>query len=248
MLDFQRIHFSRKRPLKGATSCAQPNCENKSFESDHQILSQCPIQGFLTVITSFFGSLKSKGRWLFRNNKLSLKIFWFQALWRPRFENKRNFWINCVCTKAFHIMTYSQGDICIHCIPKRALAFIASLQGAFASWHTPKRTLASWHTPKKTLVSWHTTKETFASWHTNEETFASWHTHKGAFTLWHTYMNICIMTYPQVDIRIMACTKGTFASWHPYKKHLHHDMPIRRHLHHKTFCISVSVRRHLHHG
>ena len=68
-----------------------------------------------------------------------------------------------------------------------------------------------------------------------------------AFTSWHTYMNICIMTYSQVDIRIMACTKGTFASWHPYKKHLHHDMPIRRHLHHKTFCISISVRRHLHH-
>ena len=35
MLDFQRIHFSRKRPLRGATSCAQPNCENKSFEPDH---------------------------------------------------------------------------------------------------------------------------------------------------------------------------------------------------------------------
>ena len=54
MLDFQRIHFSRKRPLKGATPFAQPSCENKSFEPDHQIPSQCPIQIFLTVITSFF--------------------------------------------------------------------------------------------------------------------------------------------------------------------------------------------------
>ena len=136
----------------------------------------------------FFGSLKSKGRWLFMNNKSSVKIFWFQALWKPRFKNKRNFWINCVCTKAFHIMTDSQGDICIHCIPKRALAFIASLQGAFASWHTPKRTLASWHT--------------------TEETFASWHTHKGAFTSRHTYMSICIMTCPLESI----CTTRHLAS------------------------------------
>ena len=52
MLDFQRIHFSRKRPRKGATPFAQPNCE--SFEADHQIPSQCPIQRFLTVITHFF--------------------------------------------------------------------------------------------------------------------------------------------------------------------------------------------------
>ena len=28
-----------------------------------------------------------------------------------------------------------------------------------------------------------------------------------------------------------VCIK-TFMSWHPYKKHLHHDMPIRRHSHH----------------
>ena len=42
MFDFQRIHFSKK-PWKQATLFAQPNCENKSFESDHQIPSQHPI-------------------------------------------------------------------------------------------------------------------------------------------------------------------------------------------------------------
>ena len=32
-----------------------------------------PFEDFLIVITNFFGSLKSKGRWLFMNNKLSFK-------------------------------------------------------------------------------------------------------------------------------------------------------------------------------
>ena len=36
----------------------QPNCENKSFELDHQIPNQCLIRRFLTVITNFLGSLK----------------------------------------------------------------------------------------------------------------------------------------------------------------------------------------------
>ena len=129
MLDFQRIHFSRKMPWKCATPFAQPNCENKSFEPDHQIPNQYPIQRFLTVITNFLGSLKSKRRWLFRNNKLSLKIFWFQALWKPRFEDKRKFWINCVCTKAFRVMIYPQGGICIHCILARGHSHHSMHQG-----------------------------------------------------------------------------------------------------------------------
>ena len=88
-----------------------------------------PFGDFLTMITNFFGSLKSKERWFFRNNKLSLKILWFQALWKPCFESKRNFWINCVCTEAFCIMAYYHREIRIHCIPKRAFTFIASLKG-----------------------------------------------------------------------------------------------------------------------
>ena len=73
MLDFQWIHFSRKRPWKRAALFAQPNCENKSFAPNHQIPSQCPIQRFLAMITNFCESLKKKKtkRWLFRNNKSS---------------------------------------------------------------------------------------------------------------------------------------------------------------------------------
>ena len=101
MLDFQRTHFSRKRPLKCATLFAQPNCENKSFEPDHQIPSQYPIQKFLTVITIFLGALSKKEddfSWIINQ---VLRIFWFQVLWKPCFENKGNFWINRVCIKAF---------------------------------------------------------------------------------------------------------------------------------------------------
>ena len=46
MLDFQRILFSKKRVWKRATPFAQRNCENKSLEPDHQILSQCPFGDF----------------------------------------------------------------------------------------------------------------------------------------------------------------------------------------------------------
>ena len=60
MLDFQRIHFSKKAKKKRATPFAQPNCEDKSFEPNHQILSQCPIRRFLTVITSFLGASSQK--------------------------------------------------------------------------------------------------------------------------------------------------------------------------------------------
>ena len=187
MLDFQRIHFSRKGLENVPALFAQLNCESKSFEPDHQILSQCPIQRFLTVITHFFESLKSKRRWLFKNNKLNLKIFWFQALRKPRFENKENFWINCVCIKAFvswyihkgafAFIAYLQEDIHVMAYSQVAIHIMACTNGTFASWHTHKRALTSLHTHK----------EAFASWHTYKGTFTSWHTHKGAFASWHTY-------------------------------------------------------------
>ena len=60
ILNFQKIHFFRKRPWKCATPFVQPNCENKSFGPDHQILNQCPIRRFLTMITNFLGSLSQK--------------------------------------------------------------------------------------------------------------------------------------------------------------------------------------------
>ena len=79
--------------------------------------SQCPHSKISNSDHQFFlGSFKSKGRWLFMNSKLSLKIFWFQALWKPRFKNKGNFWIICVCIKTF--------------------ASRHTHKGAFTSWHT----------------------------------------------------------------------------------------------------------------
>ena len=88
MLDFQRIHLFQKRPWKCATFFAQSNCENKSFEPDHQILSQCPIRRFLTVITNFLGALSQKEDDFSGIINQVLKMFWFQALRKPRFENK----------------------------------------------------------------------------------------------------------------------------------------------------------------
>ena len=151
MLDFQRIHFSKKKALEMHHFFAQPNCGNKSFELDHQISSKRPIRRFSNSDHQFFGSLKSKGRWLFRNNKSSVKIFWFQALWKPRFKNKRNFWINCVCTKAFHVMIYLQGSICIHCIPIRGHLHHSILPSGHSHHSMHKRTSASWHPYKKHL-------------------------------------------------------------------------------------------------
>ena len=128
MLDFQRIHFSRKRPWKCALSLLNQIAEISLLSQIVRFQVNAPFEDFLIVITNFSGSLKSKGRWLFRNNKLSLKILWFQALWKPCFENKGNFWINCVCVKAF------------------------------ASWHSYKRTSASWklhlHLWKETCASY----------------------------------------------------------------------------------------------
>ena len=125
----------------------------------------------------FFGSLNQKEddfSWIINQ---VLRIFWFQALRKPRFENKGNFWIDYVCIKAF----------------------------------------------------------------------VSWYTHKGAFTfIVYLQEYICITPYLQRYIRIMSYpqrghlhhgTRGTFASWHPYKKHLHRDIPVRRHLHHKIFAF-----------
>ena len=156
------------------------------------------------MITNFFGSLKPKRRWLFKNNKLSLKIFWFQALWKPHFENKRNFWINCVCTKAFRVMAYPQGDVGIHCIPKRASTFITYIHEHL---HHDIPTRGHLH---HDIHTW---------------TFASRHTHNGAFTSWHTYMNIYIMTYLHEHLHHDTPTRGhlhhdihtwTFASWHAH--------------------------------
>ena len=96
-----------------------------------------------------------------------------------------------------HFMTWPQGDICIHCIPKRAFAFIAYPNGHSHSLHTYKRTFTPWHTPKQTFASWHAPRG---------------HLHHDIPT-----KRICIMTYPLEGIcttrflHLHLC-KETFAS------------------------------------
>ena len=70
MLDFQKICLFKKKPWKRATPFAQSNCENKSFETDHQVPSQCHIRRFLTVITNFLGELSQKKR---KNKKMTFR-------------------------------------------------------------------------------------------------------------------------------------------------------------------------------
>ena len=135
MLDFQRIHLFQKRPWRRAISLLDQIVEISLLSQIIRFQVNAPFGDFLTVITNFFGSLKSKGRWLFMNNKSSVKIFWFQALWKPRFENKRNFWINCVCTKAFHNMTYIHEHL-HHGIPTRGHLRHDIHTWTFTSWHT----------------------------------------------------------------------------------------------------------------
>ena len=87
-----------------------------------------------------------------------MKIFWFQVLRKPCFENKGNFWINCVFIKAFvswythkgafafiaylqediHIMTYLQRDIFIMTYPLKGICTIR-----FLHFHLCKETFAS---------------------------------------------------------------------------------------------------------
>ena len=45
-LIFKEFIFPKKKTLETCHLFAQLNCENKSFEPDHQILSQCPFGDF----------------------------------------------------------------------------------------------------------------------------------------------------------------------------------------------------------
>ena len=128
-------------------------------------------------------------------------------------------------------------------------------RGHLHSLHTYKRTFTSWHTPKQTFASWCTPKRTFASWHapwehSHHHIMASWHAPNEHLhhdiptwtcTSWHTYMNICIMTYPQVDIRIIACTIRTFAFIAYLHEHLHYDIPTSGHSHHSMHHKDIRV-------
>ena len=74
MLDFQKIHFSRKKDLENVP----PFLLNQIVEIS--LLSQiirfqvnAQFRDFLIVITNFFGALSQKERWLFMNNKSSFE-------------------------------------------------------------------------------------------------------------------------------------------------------------------------------
>ena len=71
MLNFQRIHFSRKRPWKRATLLLDPIVNLLSQIIRFQV--DAPFEDFLISDHQFFGSLKSKGRWFFMNNKSSFE-------------------------------------------------------------------------------------------------------------------------------------------------------------------------------
>ena len=116
------------------------------------------------------------------------------------------------------IMAYSQGDICIHCIPKRAFAFIASLQGAFASWHAPMG-----HSHHGIPISGHSHSQHTHKGHSHHSILLKRHLHSLHTCRKHLHHGMHqwdtrIMAYSQAGICIMACTNGTFASWHTPKQ------------------------------
>ena len=169
--------------------------------------SKCPIQRFSNSDHQFFlGALSQKEddfSWIINQ---VLRILWFQLLWKPHFENKGNFWINCVCIKAL-VSWYTY---------KGAFAFIAYLQGNIRIMACTIRTFVSRHTHKG---------------HLHQCMPIKGHLHHDTST-----RSICIMAYPQGASASLHAYKRTFASWYIYKKHLYHDVPIRRRLHRKTFA------------
>ena len=78
--------------------------------------------------------------------------------------------------------------------------------------------------PKETFTSWHTTKETFAFIAYPQKAFASWHapmghSHHGILPSRHLHS-----LHTQAGIRVHCITKRAFASWHAPSGHLHHSM------------------------
>ena len=92
MLDFQRIHFSRKRPWKHATPLLNQIVKTNLLSQIIKFQVNAPFGDFLIVITKIFlGALSQKEDDFSRIINQVLKIFWFHVLRKPRFENKGNF-------------------------------------------------------------------------------------------------------------------------------------------------------------
>ena len=150
---------------------------------------------------------------------------------------------------------HTQAGIHIHCITK----------GAFASWHAPMGhshhgILPRGHSYHGILLSRHShhgilSRRRLHSLHTQASISIHCILTKGICIMAYSQKdirimayyqrNICFMTYPQGGIYIMTYLHEylhhdihtwTFTLWYIYKKHLHHDIPIRRHLHRKTFA------------
>ena len=76
MLDFQRIHiFKKKRVLETCHPFAQPNCENKSLEPDHQIFELMSHSKIFNSDHQFLGVLSQKMDDFLRIINRVLKIF-----------------------------------------------------------------------------------------------------------------------------------------------------------------------------
>ena len=162
------------------------------------------------MITIFLGTLSQKEddfSWIINQ---VLRIFWFQALWKPHFENKRNFWINCgsLKSKAF-VSWYTH---------KGAFAFIAYMQEdihTMAYFQADIRIMAY---SQGDIRIHYIHKGAFTSLHTHNGTIASRHIHKGHSHHGIHQWDIRIIAYLQGGIRIIA---------YSLSGHTHHSMHKR---------------------
>ena len=118
-----------------------------------------------------------------------MKIFGFQKLRKPRFENKRNFWINCDCIKAF------------------------------VSWYSHKKTFASLHTHERASTSLHIQRDICTTTYPLKGICTTRHLHLHLYKkTFASRLNMCVSTImdkfcictPAWDIYIMkiASLKG----------------------------------------
>ena len=92
MLDFQKNSFFQKKGLGNVPPLLLNQIVKINLLS--QIIrfqANAPFEDFLTVITNFLGALSQKEDDFSGIINQVLKIFWCQALGKPRFENKENF-------------------------------------------------------------------------------------------------------------------------------------------------------------
>ena len=139
---------------------------------------------------------------------------------------------------------HTQTGVGIHCTPKRASTFIASIRRASASWHAPGGIYIMIYLQGGICI--HCISKGASAFIAYPN--GHWHS-------LHTEMGIHIHCIPTRGICIMVCTMRTFASCHTHKRdirttaylheHLHHDIPSRRHLHHDMPIRRICTTRHI---